>query len=356
MRKILAKRHLRFLLKRVKYSHHILNSSIAPVYTIILPLHNAENSVYKCLKSLEKSTSLPHSFVIIFDGCKDLTQNIVKSYFSNLNKDQSLIESATFCYSRRQLYETLSDYIGFNRTMTQFALEIQSDMFIADYGFDTHHINYLVLNNSIIATSGRGLFSRKIIVNNQLNCCLCGTSLVGSIFNILMPSLFNILKKFIHKNKSFSMRQLPLSSALHIGNGSCSHDLDSLRVSEPILSISIDPHISFNEQSILHDKLKNRFYTGLDYCIRGPLFVNTVLYQKVGGLNIEAFFLGYDDVDLFLRAKYLGYGVAFSPVKFTSPLELGVSRQTRSFVDRINLAYNLFVRSKCPSISSFQTY
>ena len=65
--------------------------------------------------------------------------------------------------------------------------------------------------------------------------------------------------------------------------------------------------------------------------MRGPYALDRRRFLDVGGFDTGRFFLGNDDHDLAVRAwRDFGYRVGYTPVVFSSPLELGTTRRTRT--------------------------
>ena len=87
--------------------------------------------------------------------------------------------------------------------------------------------------------------------------------------------------------------------------------------------------------------------------MRGPLLLRKDYYERLGGFNSRAFFLGNDDHDLFIRAKEIGLKVGYSPIFFSSPLNLGSTRKNKKFTSQLFYLFNSLLREKSFFESSF---
>jgi GT2 family glycosyltransferase len=87
-------------------------------------------------------------------------------------------------------------------------------------------------------------------------------------------------------------------------------------------------------------------YVG-EVIMRGPLCFRKSDLMKLGYLNQDAFFLGYDEIDLSLRAwMLLGKRVAFMPIYLFSPAEWGSTRKPKSLWLKFFLWSRFVARSK----------
>lgn len=98
--KFFISRHLNSLTKGLSFSSYTINSDVNPIFTVILPLHNADISLLQCLESIEKSASLKHNYFIILDSCVDKSQSIVEDFFSNSSTLLRLVNKVTICSSK----------------------------------------------------------------------------------------------------------------------------------------------------------------------------------------------------------------------------------------------------------------
>jgi hypothetical protein len=102
--------------------------------------------------------------------------------------------------------------------------------------------------------------------------------------------------------------------------------------------IDLIPYGTENPYTECVKKYSNQIWAG-ESVMRGPLILDKALYEKLGGFNIRGFFLGYDDSDLCYRAVERGFRVAYVPLLYSSPLELGSTRKKRKLIPRIFLLF-----------------
>jgi hypothetical protein len=81
--------------------------------------------------------------------------------------------------------------------------------------------------------------------------------------------------------------------------------------------------------------------------MRGPICFNRNDLQDLDFLNTSAFFLGYDEIDLCIRAfEILKKRVAFMPIYLYSPAEFGSTRQKKSTISKIDYWLRLLSHSR----------
>ena len=118
--------------------------------TIILTVHNKENSICTILDKLIKNTSNNTiKLIIILDGCTDKSEEKIKNYFV-FNKTILDIEIIL----TDDIWETKANNIGLKKVTTEYATIVQDDMLILQNNWDKKLLNNF-LNYQIFAVSGR---------------------------------------------------------------------------------------------------------------------------------------------------------------------------------------------------------
>ena len=189
--------------------------------TIILTVHNKENSICTILEKLIKNTSNNTvKLIIILDGCTDKTEAKIKNYLF-LNKTILDIEIIL----TDDIWETKANNIGLKKVITKYATIVQDDMLILQNNWDIKLLNNF-LNNQIFAVSGRAghdfsfqenkfkvvnLFGREYPFSNN---SIFG-KLVGKLIAIIKPywlyKYFNFVAKRVVVNRGplmFEMKKL----------------------------------------------------------------------------------------------------------------------------------------------------
>ena len=118
--------------------------------TIILTIHNKENTIYTILEKLIKNTSDNTSkLILILDGCTDNTEKKIRDFFNSNNTflDVEIILTD-------DIWETKANNIGLKKVKTEYGTIVQDDMLILQKNWDKKLLNNF-LKHQIFAVSGR---------------------------------------------------------------------------------------------------------------------------------------------------------------------------------------------------------
>ncbi len=175
--------------------------------TVILTIHNKEKSIKNILTALVKSLSpLTTKLIIVFDGCKDNTTQIVKETLETRGKRAPIIR---FLFTDDE-WETKANNAALKLVDTNYASIVQDDMLIKQKNWDELLIRKLSVNN-IFSISGRGAYNFNF-KNNKFNVVdLVGREYPfssGNIIGKIIGKLFAIFKPYwIYKYiKIFNIR------------------------------------------------------------------------------------------------------------------------------------------------------
>ena len=272
----------------------INKSDSKPNVSVIIPVFNKERIICNMLDNLIASLTTNYELIIIDDASSDNSKEIITNYLKNKNIRHVFISTSV------PIFETACDNLGFFIAEGFYLLEIQSDMIIHDKGFDKRMIDALN-NNKFSSVSGRSCHSW---------------------FDILGPKLKIIS---ILKLKS------PISLIL-FGNGAKGYVgknlYNNILVGSPLLG---------------------EVYEADTNC-RGPWLINKYLLKKIGPLDTDKFFLGYDDHDFNLRGSELGFRSGYTPVIMTCDKNNSSSFQVKK--NKNKEIYDYLFKNK--SISSFK--
>ena len=244
--------------------------------SVIVPVFNKESKIQYFLKSLISSMTQDYELIFINDfsndkslekliqGCKSI--NVPYKIFNILNKP---------------LFETKSDMLGFLFSKGEYLLEIHSDIFISDKGFDKRMIDCFEKFSKLSSLSGRSCHSWIDIL-----------------------TLKDKFKSFFYlKNVKF------LLSKSNTSAGEAGRKV--------------------------FDKIDNKKHQigsliiGDTNC-RGPWMVKKDIFFKHGGFDYNNFFLGGDDHDFNYRSKQKSNLIpGYTPVLFQTFAEDGSCRQER---------------------------
>jgi hypothetical protein len=98
--------------------------------------------------------------------------------------------------------------------------------------------------------------------------------------------------------------------------------------------VDLLPYETTSEFDALVAKNSKKIWFG-ETVMRGPIMIDRNVYVTSGGFDTEAFYQGNDDHDLILRVRHSGKRVGFTPVNFSSPLNLGNARKKRKIKSKI---------------------
>lgn len=245
-----------------------------PIVSVCMPIFNKAGILAEILRALVGSMTLPYELILIDDASADGSYDIARDALEALPE-----QSWTLIKSPVPLYETACDNIGLALSRGTYFLEVQSDIFVADPGFDKRLIRALEHGN-LSSISGRGChgFGQLLSVKEHIRTCF---------INGFRPQ--HLIADFIGKGL--------LGDRIERGHN----------------------------RAIPHD-----LYWSAQTNNRGPWLVRLDWARKMGMLNSQDFFLGNDDHDFNFRSAKVGRLAGYAPVNITAALEDGSTRQPRT--------------------------
>lgn len=133
---------------------HNINNNVA-THSIVMPIFNQEKNISKILDLVIQNTTLAFDLILINDGSTDLTLNEINRFSaSNLAVNSPLLCKIAIINNLVPIYETACDNQGFRLANTPYIIEIQSDIYINEFGYDQKMIRALD-KFSLGAVSGR---------------------------------------------------------------------------------------------------------------------------------------------------------------------------------------------------------
>ena len=262
--------------------------------SVIIPVFNKERIICSMLDNLIASLTTNFELIIIDDASDDNSKKIINNYLKNKNITHVFISTSV------PVFETACDNLGFFIAEGFYLLEVQSDMIIHDKGFDKRMIKALN-DNKFSSVGGRSCHSW---------------------FDLLGPK-----KKIINVLKLKSPISLILFGTGAVGYVS-GNLYNSILVGSPLLG---------------------EVYEADTNC-RGPWLINKHLLNKIGPLDTDNFFLGYDDHDFNLRGSKLGFRSGYTPVIITCERNNSSSFQKKT--NKNKEIYDYLFKNK--SMSSFK--
>jgi glycosyltransferase involved in cell wall biosynthesis len=169
---------------------HVLTDTllhpIPPFMSIVMPIFNQEDIIYKNLSSIvEMTTATPYELILIIDKCSDNTETVVMKWVSEVSPTP-LLTRILVVRSNLPLFETAADNVGFLCAKGEFCLELQADMEMTQRGYNEALLEPFRKVPNIIAVSGR--------------CChsFDGKIGIGKLGNLVEKSLEEL--PFINRN------------------------------------------------------------------------------------------------------------------------------------------------------------
>ena len=257
---------------RIRTSHR--DGAIAPTVSVVVPIFNKAEILKDMLTKLVGSLSLPFELILIDDASGDASAQIAWDFLQDADlADWTLVETPV------PLYETACDNIGAALARGTYFLEVQSDIFIEDAGFDARLMRALEHGN-LSSISGRAChgYGNLLPVKQHLRTC------------------------FI---KGFRPQHLVADFQ---GRGFMGGNM--FRASKPVRRKNIYWKAPTNN--------------------RGPWMVKMATFQRYGLLDSENFFLGFDDHEFNYRCGQFGMRAGYMPVNIYSREMDGSTRQKRT--------------------------
>ena len=178
--------------------------------TIILTVHNKEQTIKKILKNLFKNTSsISVKIIIILDGCTDKTFKKVNEFIkSNKNLLKVRIISAN------DIWETKANNLGLKEVKTDYATIVQDDMLIKQKNWDKTLIKNFK-KYDLFAVSGRAAHEFRFINDKFEVINIFGREYPFSsnnFFGRFVARIFRIFKLYwIYKYFNFFSKRLAVN-------------------------------------------------------------------------------------------------------------------------------------------------
>ena len=270
------------------------------IHSIVMPIFNQEKNIAKILGFVLKNTALPFDLILINDGSTDQSIERVEEFInSDLVRNNSQLSKVTIINNLVPIYETACDNQGFKLASTKYVLEIQSDIYIEEFGYDQKMIVALE-QFSLGAVSGR--------LTHQF-------SLIDEGRGWLKYPLHLILNRLLLKREGAGR----LGAAI----------FEPMPESEDICYIS-------------------------ETVARGPIAFRKLDLENLGYLDEAHFFLGNDDHDLcrriFQSKKQM---VGYIPIQIHSIRDDGSTRQARTGINKKIYEYLKENKTGSPEFKNF---
>ena len=309
--------------------------------TSIVTVFNQQDIIKNVLEALVISTSMQADLIIIDDGSEDLSLDEISRAINEIEWNKYPFSRIKVYANSHSRFEVFCDNFGVKIAQTEYAILIQADVLITEYGFDRIFLSALKSSPDMLMVSGRGT-EVLLPIAKQLSESSGSTIPLGRIYRFAQR--FNYLTRFKHKMRVLlsiflaiaALPEIKLYSVFRRNQRSKTVINDGTHEARPHQSeFSITGkagylgHHAQSEESNFGDK-------GIIWVsqtvMRGPLCIDRSKLIECGGLNTESYFLAFDEHDLSLRAylKYK-YRVGYVPIGYRSNPNWGTTRKKRSF-------------------------
>jgi len=131
--------------------------------TIVLPIHNQEDIIENVLYGINNNISdNVKEMIIILDGCTDGSEYKVDKFLPNVKSGVDL----KIVYAP-DVFEVISNNIGFKMSTCQYSLTIQDDMVITEKDFDKRMMKPFEVVSNLLGVTARNA-QDETIINNKI--------------------------------------------------------------------------------------------------------------------------------------------------------------------------------------------
>jgi glycosyltransferase involved in cell wall biosynthesis len=334
----------------------ILNPSLDPVVSVVMPVFNQERIILKHLYAISNNMFHPFEIIIVNDCSYDKSHAEIQKFIESDSHLNTKCVKISYFKTRWPWFETKCDDFSIRRAASDLIIEIQADMLIKEMHFDRKLKELLDSDAELAALSCRGTHgfdSLFLEIAKQK-----GADITDRIFQFkLVKKVKFKLKKIIAEFKGAGehVRGSNLNQGVYqVGSKPEDNPMSKIFPGKNSGEINhqagfiaelIDelPYEGFNEFSQETLRQSMNIWYG-QTIMRGPLAISKKDYLAFGGFNTGAFYQGNDDHDLFLRMRHQGKKVGFTPINFASPTQLGNARQKRKIKSKLWSKFHRFAR------------
>ena len=290
----------------------VYKPDLKPVVTVVVPIFEQEKILFRHLTAILQCMTLAFELIIINDASSDNSDAEIQRFIRYSEENDNCCQSLKYFKTLWPWFETRCDDFAIRESKARYIIEIQADMLLSDKGFD--QILYELIDNdqTIIALSARGTHSFESLKPTKDHT-------KKSTFQEIIQSRkvqkirFKLRKEIqsIFKNKNINSAEpktemnqtitsLNVSLRRIFPNDDSFHKSGSAGFTNNLIDLL--PYDSVGEINSAINGQKGKIWFG-DTVMRGPIILNKDFYLQINGFNTDAFYLGDDDHDLFLRAQ-----------------------------------------------------
>lgn len=338
-----------------------LDSSSTPEISVVIPVFNQEEIIYKHLQSLCENMVLQFELLILNDASTDKTSSEIRKLLKNFNWSKSTCVSVKFFENVWPWFETKCDDFAIRAAQSDYILELQADMLIREKGFDQKLLQLLKSDPLHFALSARGVHKFRDL-EHEFKEPKQRMKLIRIQFLSLIYYKINYMLGKNRDSTDMSHNFQPKEVKSQTSKSRLAEIFpDPQQLSKSGRAGFLGTHIECLPYEGTNETVEEiRAHSGNiwlgETIMRGPLILDREKYLKTGGFKINQFFLGNDDHDLNLRIRDYGFKVGFTPIQFASPLVLGNSRKKSTLGSRMWRKIHRSARKKNLSESALNKY
>ena len=307
--------------------------------SFIVPAHNHGTNIFETLRRIESNAATRNELLVIVDSCSDDTESEVLRFAQTLGEDSKTKLLSIFT-SSKPLFETQCDNLGFRRARGLYAIEVQADIMIDDPGFDVILIEPMKIWSDLIAVSGRcthsfALLFEELTASRGSVVIRCKSRTVWLLRRAIGPFVLSVRRRNLKILKKSMGREEEIEKQSLLNQDDTFSSGNAGRLGETVFH---DSEFEVRDRQIV--------YVG-QTVNRGPLAFDLTKLSELHFLSEDAFFLAFDEHDLFLRAWISKkWRVCYRQIYFRSPRELGSTRKQRQLRNDLNIAFQSLTRAK----------
>ena len=261
---------------------------------IAIPIKNQAGFIVEILKSAINHSMAKTRIALLFDNCTDASEIEIITFIDKLIHPYNNVVTIDLLKSDGDLFESSCENLLFSLSNEPFYMSLQADIEIQDDTFIPIALDAFKQLPSLFAISGRAITSfdpEFRMAQSQVLRLIC------NLPRLLFPRWFRyqLLGFFPSRKGYFGDLARPPAT-----------------------------------QMLFTKKQKQTLYIG-DSIIRGPIIWRAITFNNLNGFNDLVFYLGRDDTDICLRARFdLEMFVAYLPCKYFSDPLRGTTRKIRT--------------------------
>lgn len=301
----------------------------SPDVSVVVTVYNQESIIQTNLQSLATSANVSWELIVVDDSSEDTSLSEVVTAAEAICSSSASLARFRVYKNPLPRFETYCDSFGIAVAEAKIVVLCQADMRILDDTFMERVGTALRNYPDLLMVSGRGV--RDVAQVSETFRRSKGSDLrtwTDKLIEKLQQASKPTLKRTtnspgLNADQNASINQVIFPTKSDFEAAGRAGRLGRLIEHEPGLS----------------EEVLRKVWVG-DSVIRGPLGINRDLFAGAGGFDTKAFFQGYDDHDLCVRAQLqLGLRVGYLPINFSSPLSWGTTRKGRPWRSSLALIW-----------------